>query len=141
MSNETRSVCNPPSTEAEISDRLVSGISAWRPDALEREVRSHGRARTDIVYYADGFVVAVEVKRGDWRRAIGQAMLNRLVADRSYIALWSTKISPTILDEARHRQIGVIAVDDDAVSIIEAAPPCRPDQRVRSRILTHVMGS
>lgn len=140
MSEQILSMSRIPSTEAEIAQHLVRSLRSWAPVAIECEVRSHGRARADVVVYADGLIAAIEVKKADWRRAIGQAMLNRIVADRSYIALWSSVISSHVIAEARQRGIGVIAVDETCASIVQDAAHCNPDAIVRSRVLSQLTG-
>ena len=68
--------------------------------------------------------LAVELKLRDWRRAVEQALLYQLCADRVFIALptrASTRVDPEVL---RGHGIGLIAVSDASrcLQIIPAPP-------------------
>ena len=92
----SNSTCNviecsaTPFTEAEIVSKVVRLVPLYFGigSVVATEVRSHGTARTDIAVICESELIAIEVKRLDWRRVVGQAFLNRLCADRSYVAVW-----------------------------------------------------
>jgi hypothetical protein len=98
------------------------------------EVRSHGRSRTDVVFLAGDEVIGVEVKMTDWRRAIFQALLNRYCVDRSYIALWTDRVTTNVLSEAIEWGVGVLAVSATSIEIVQAAPVNQPEPTIRNRI-------
>jgi hypothetical protein len=104
------------------------------------EIKSHGRARTDVLVLQDKEVLGVEVKVSDWKRALAQAVLNRYCFDRSYIALWSTAISDTVIAEAENHGVGVIAVAEDSVRIVSEAPRSYPLSSIREKIVTQAFG-
>jgi hypothetical protein len=134
MSSETAS-SRRPSTEADMVRLLVESMQRIAGTAsLLVEVRLHGRSRADIVAEMNGEVVAIEVKRTDWRRAVAQAVLNRYVVDRSYVAIWSSGVGPDVIDEARRRGIGVISLDDGGLEIVEGAPRAQPDAGLREAL-------
>jgi hypothetical protein len=102
------------------------------------EVRSHGTARADIAYLDGRDLVAVEAKLSDWRRAIAQAVLNRLCFDRSYIALWHGAITPEVIAEARRFGLGVLGVTAEDVTTVRHAPRARPGAHIRRATLSRV---
>jgi hypothetical protein len=132
--NDTRYAI--PLTELEIVETLLTHLRNDAGDIVwAREARSHGRSRADVVLLWDAEVVAIEVKRTDWKRAVLQAVLNRYCADRSFIALWVSRVSDDVLEEASRRGLGVISVAPDSVRVVQEAPIGRPDPRIRSRLL------
>lgn len=73
-------------------------------------------------------VTAIEVKVGNWQRALGQALRNRIFAHRSYIAL-----PETLADRVRRAPpvaqsgVGVIAIDRDRrAAIVKQAASGQP---------------
>lgn len=124
-----------PMTELQLVDLLLTNASHLGADIAGREVRSHGRARTDVVLLVGGEVVGIEVKKNDWRRAIAQAVLNRYCVDRSYIALWSDRIADPVVTEASAWGIGVISITREGVEIISRAPRAQPERELRETVL------
>lgn len=55
---------------------------------------------------------AVELKVRDWKKALSQAMVNHIVADRSYVALWHTSVPNALAKVSifEHYRVGIIAV-------------------------------
>lgn len=130
-----------PTSESEIVEWLVSDLSAFGESVAWRtEVRSHGRARTDVCVVAEDVLIGIEVKRTDWRRAISQAVLNRFCVDRSYVAFWNERVSDEAVSEAQRWGIGVLGVSRDTVQLREPASLGRPDPTVRARMLDEVAG-
>lgn len=87
--------------------------------------------RVDIVFFEEtkdlqgGFIVAVEAKIKDWRKAIRQSYRNRLFADRVYVALPSEYASSAITNiaEFRRASVGLIVLDRNEVAKIYHHPP------------------
>jgi hypothetical protein len=73
-------------------------------------------------------VIAIEVKIGNWQRALAQALRNRIFAHRSFIALPETvaarvRRAPAILQSG----VGVIAVDGErGATIVKQAASGQP---------------
>jgi len=125
-----------PKSEAEMVAALVSRLGDLGDvTAAAAEVRLHGRSRADICAIVGGELVAIEVKRFDWRRAIGQAALNRLCVDQSYIALWTGRVPRGAVVEAARHGIGVIGISVAALELVLPAGPATPDSIVRERLL------
>ena len=79
-------------------------------------------------------LVAVELKLRDWRRAVAQAGRYRLFAERSFVALPTSRVNTALQAEARRNRVGVLAVDDDgSVDVVVAAPMSGPLQPLRRR--------
>lgn len=120
---------------------LVNSIITWMEatfgdvDNYSREVPSHGHARADIVILMGDEVIAIEVKRENWKRAIAQAFLNRYCVDRSYVAIWHVHVSAQVLRETRKRGLGLLAIADDGVRIVRPAPKSRPKSILRRPIV------
>jgi hypothetical protein len=106
-----------------------------RRTRLAREVKSHGRFKTDVCLYADGSILAIEAKLFDWRRALGQARLNTYYADRSYIALWQAQITDGIVIEASRHGVGVIGVSRSRIEVVHSNAVSQPDPVLRTRVL------
>lgn len=72
-------------------------------------------------------VVAIEVKVSDWRKAISQAVRNKVLAHRSYIAL-PTTLARRVSEETilRTHGIGVIAISEDGVNIVRRSRQSLP---------------
>lgn len=132
-----------PVSEQEITDILVSCLRKTFGVTVRSkcEVSADGRARADIAVMVADKVLTIEVKRSDWKRAIGQAVLNRYCADHSYIALWESRINQHVLSEAEAWGIGVLAVDYQSVRIAKAAPAARPDNFLRDCLVREVEAS
>lgn len=125
-----------PQTETILVEHLMGNIySIFGPDSLvATEVRTHGRAFGDIVLVlGSGEVVVVEAKLRDWRRVVGQAFLNRCCADRSYLAMWHTRLEGPVVAEAEDYGIGIVSIGPQT-TILRQAPPCTPEQGLRSTV-------
>ena len=132
---------NIPETEAELVRTIALQVRQvfGRNAAFALEVPSHGRARTDVVIAVGDELLGIAAKLGQWRRAVGQAILNRYCVDRSYVAMWRLAIRPDVLEEARSYGVGVIAVDSRRIEVVLSADLSVPDSAVRSRIATALM--
>jgi hypothetical protein len=130
-----------PRTEEEMVAALVAHLTdLGEVTAMAAEVRLHGRSRADVCAVLGNELIAVEVKRTDWRRALGQAALNRLCVDRSYIALWAGHVPQTAVDEASRHGIGVIRISEAALEVVTPAARASPDPIVRDRLLQALEG-
>lgn len=130
-----------PKSEEEVSALVVDWLRGSKNAALLAcEIRSHGRARTDILMLWGGELSGVEVKLSDWRRALAQAVLNRYCVDRSYIAMWGSVISENVVREAHRHGVGVISVTDDEIVIVSDAPRTDPLSSLRGDILSRAFG-
>ncbi len=125
----------PQDTEADAVVWLISNIKAFAPGGrVATEVPSHGRARTDLVVVTPRQLIGVEVKLRDWRRALGQAILNRYCFDLSYVALLPSAIRTELLDTAREFRVGVLAVSADCVEVRLRAARNAPEPGIRGRL-------
>lgn len=118
-----------------ILDHLASQSDV---DALGVEVRSHGRASTDICVLQGGELIGIEAKLSDWKRAVAQAYLNRHCVDRSYIAVWSDVVSLALCNAAEQYQIGVLGVDLLSLDLVLAAPLSSPSVRLRCHMVDRI---
>jgi hypothetical protein len=123
-------------TEKELVERLVANAPYTPIQSLGLEVRSHGRARADVMLLANGELIAIEAKVKDWKRALGQAVLNKYCADRSYVALLDSRITPAVKTEARLHGIGLIAVGENMCRVVAKAPRNAPLESLRARVLS-----
>src|SRR5438046_2938020 len=72
-------------------------------------VRLGTRSPDVLLRHGDG-LLTIELKLDDWARAIGQAALNQLWVELSYIAIPLSSSSEKAVSEAKRHGIGVIAV-------------------------------
>ena len=143
MTAMTSATVSPmPATEAEIVNSLVANIGQFGSvTAVGLEVPSHGRSRADVAAVVDDELVLVEAKRTAWQRALAQAALNRLCSDRSYIALWSGRVTEAIKDEASRLGVGVLSVNETTLVIELEATPKLPRSIVRQKIIDRLQGA
>src|SRR5207249_2550505 len=122
-----------PTTEAAMVRILVEQLAVLfgEPTVICEEVRSHGRSSADVCALIDDSLVALEAKRTDWQRALGQAALNKHVVDRSYIALWAGRIPAAATIAAAEHGVGIVSVHPDGLSLVVPAQPAHPDTAVR----------
>ena len=84
--------------------------------------------RLDLGFIARDQLVVVELRVGDWRRAINQAFLNRWVAQASWVALWHDNATAAAYDAAVEAAVGILVVTrETAYPWLEPGPPARPD--------------
>lgn len=124
-----------PRSEAELVDVLRAHLVAMGSLSIAQEVRSHGRARTDLILWDGESLVGIEAKLRDWIGGVGQAALNRLCYDRSYLAMWDTAISDALIEEAERFGLGVLVVDHLGVSVLLGARQQTPIPKLRERVI------
>lgn len=119
----------------------------WPTRAIGLEVRSHGRARTDIcvrvrdLHEAIGndLLVGIEVKLTDWSRALRQAALNRYAVDASMIAMPVHRLNDTILRAAEDYGVGVLALSSRSVVVALPATASDPDASLYARMAAQLI--
>lgn len=94
--------------------------------AVSREV-SHYEKRIDLAAVKTDAqeLWAIEAKTKNWRRAIAQAIVNLSVADRSYVAIYSSNAHRVPTDLLTEHGVGLIAVGtswEDVQILREASP-------------------
>ncbi len=130
-----------PEHEAELVATLLERPPArWRGAYVATEVRTHGTAKADLIVMTPRRMVSIEVKRRAWQRAIGQAVLNRYVFDRSYIALWVTAVNDRVLANAGDWGVGVIAISAASSRIVQEGVLCQPHADLQARVRDRVVG-
>jgi hypothetical protein len=100
------------------------------------EVRWHQKRLDLAVLSGDERLMVVELKVGDWRRAVDQAFVNRWAADSSWVALWHEKVTGAAYEAAQEAGVGLLIVTKRTVY-----PALRPDMPVRPGEVTSVFDS
>lgn len=119
--------------ESEFIDGLESLFPRRRFSACF-EVRFFGRS-IDVVFQSpDGELIAVELKVHNWRRAIQQAMVHPLYADRTYIAVWHGVLHRIDQDLLNDLEIGLISLDGSAKEIKPAPRSSILNWRLKSQL-------
>jgi len=91
--------------------------------------------------FFEGQMIAIEVKLRDWRRVIIQAFLNRVFADRSYVAVPERMVTDALRAEVQRWQLGLLVLDDKAgVRIEHVAPALDPSKILRERVWRRIAG-
>ena len=127
-------------TEQAFVDALAAALARdSHVSAIGREVRSHGRCRTDIGLRYDlndqSIILGVEAKLTDWGRAIRQASLNRYAVHGSFIALPSDRVSGAMTAQARDHGIGILTLDSQRqVRVVAPAELGAPDPHLVVRL-------
>ncbi len=125
-----------PESEAELVDLLTEHANTlWSRPEVRLETASPGGGRADVSILSNGRIYSVEAKLEHWRRAIGQAVLNRYWSDRCYIALWHSKVNEQVTDEARRFGLGVIAVHPSGARKILGAQQCTPHRALKEKVV------
>ncbi len=75
----------------------------------------------DLVGHKKKKLIAIEVKVSNWKKALQQALACRLCAHESYIALSEKFVHRVQLDILKEYGIGLIAVKDNSIEIIQRA--------------------
>ena len=130
-------------SEAVLVDQLARRMRAqWPLRAVGFEVKSHGRARTDVCAAlrdlhdsSPDVLVGVEAKLASWQRALRQAVLNRFSVDLSMVALPAYKVTDSVIAACWDEGVGLLAVDQKWLHVVLAATPASPDAALRQKTL------
>lgn len=147
---ETPHTCVPPApvaarhlSEAVLVDHLARRMRVqWPLRAAGFEVKSHGRARTDVCVTvrdlhdsSPDVLVGVEAKLANWQRALRQAVLNRFSVDLSMIALPAYRVTDSVIESCWDQGVGVLAVDRKWLHVVAPATRANPDAALRQKTL------
>lgn len=130
-------------SEAVLVDHLARRMRAqWPLRAAGFEVKSHGRARTDVCVTvrdlhdsSPDVLVGIEAKLASWQRALRQAVLNRFSVDLSMIALPVYKVTEVVIEACWDQGVGVLAVDQKWLHVVVPATRANPDAALRQKTL------
>lgn len=133
-------------SEAVLVDHLARQMRAqWPLRAAGFEVKSHGRARTDVCVTvrdlhdsSPDVLVGVEAKLASWQRALRQAVLNRFSVDLSMIALPAYKVSNAVIEACWDQGVGLLAVDQKWLRVVVPATLASPDAALRQKALNQL---
>jgi hypothetical protein len=87
--------------------RIVALFGRRSGYRIVREVPNMGQS-VDIVAAYRNCLVAIEVKRSDWQRALNQCSAHRAVADFICIAIGTKTVSAALQKEATRLNYGII---------------------------------
>lgn len=122
-------------SEAVLVRRVLRNLSQLgRVSGWGVELNAHGRSHIDVCALIDGEVLGIEAKLSDWRKAVGQAALNRYAVERSYIALEPARVSPAVNEVAAQYGVGVLSVTSTSLVVHQEAQLFTPDPRLRERV-------
>lgn len=130
-------------SEAVLVHHLARRMRAqWPLRAAGFEVKSHGRARTDVCVTvrdlhdsSPDVLVGIEAKLASWQRALRQAVLNRFSVDLSMIALPAYRVTDAVIEACWNEGVGVLAVDPKWLHVVVPATLANPDAALRQRTL------
>ena len=97
----------PVRPEAEMIGRIVALFRRHGGYRISREVPNMGQSIDIVASYRD-CVVAIEVKRSNWQRALNQCRAHRSVADFICIAIGTHSIPARLHQEAERLSYGII---------------------------------
>jgi hypothetical protein len=110
---------------------------------ISREVPNMGQS-IDIVASYRHCVVAIEVKRSDWQRALSQCSAHRAVADFICIAIGTKTVPGKLQEEAERLKYGIIHCPPDQTDCVWAVRPrknprvWKPQREVLSRRIVEI---
>lgn len=131
---ECESVADFPSEESLVRaflDHLCNDRTPWSAQLPVTREFYYLRGRADVVALSDGGeVVAFEAKLAKWKVAMHQAYRNTCFAHRSYIVMPrdAARRAATRISEFKRRGVGICAVGEDNVEILEEAQRSDPIQ-------------
>ena len=107
----------------EPTSRFLREESYW----LQREETPFYEQRMDLLVYSPSrdLTIAVELKLERWKRAVEQALLYQLCADRVYIAMPETAAGRVDRSRLREHQIGLIEVRRSGCKVLLEAKASR----------------
>jgi len=114
---------------------LVSGATGWGKLEITREFDYSG-GRTDIIAVNDNdHVIAFEVKRFDWHKALLQAYKNTSFAHCSYVVLPEViaRRAQLRIGEFKRRSVGICYLQGSNIHVIHLAICQKPIQPWLSR--------
>ena len=128
MKRSDRKARRGPPSENEMIGRIVALFRRHSGYRISREVPNMGQS-VDIVASSRKCLVAIEVKRSNWRRALNQCTAHRAVADFICIAIGTKKVPSMLQEQAARLNYGIIHCPPDKHVCTWAARP-RKNQRV-----------
>jgi hypothetical protein len=84
-------------------------------------------------------LVSIELKMRDWARAIGQAALNQLWVEHSYIAIPTSSVTDKVVSQAGQHGIGVIIVSGRRAEVVCRAAPSHLLDAARLEVAERVL--
>lgn len=141
MTAPARAAASPATEAVLVADVVRLTRRQWPVRAVGREVRSHGRCRTDACFLirdeaaAVPLLLGVEAKLSDGARAVAQAAMNRYAVDLSCVAMPAGRISDAVLEQAQRHGVGVLAVSKNRLEVAVPAVRNAPDPVLRERVL------
>lgn len=97
------------------------------------------RKRIDVLLIPneEGPWISIELKVKDWKKALWQAAINTQLSDRSYIALWHTRVRSALERESLFRsyRVGIISVSEADAEIVLEPSVSTISTRVRQQQL------
>lgn len=127
-----------PGTELSLVKLLTAHLPADANWACECAVQ--GRARIDVCVLDEAGLTGIEAKLYDWRRGIGQAYLNRYSVDYSFLALPASQVGPRVAGEANRFGLGLLAVTQSRVSVVNEPELAVPSPTTRALLITRCSG-
>jgi hypothetical protein len=80
------------------------------------------RKRIDVLLVPneEGPWISIELKVENWKKALWQAAINTQLSDRSYVALWHTRVRSALERESLFRsyRVGIISVSEASAEIV-----------------------
>jgi hypothetical protein len=80
------------------------------------------RKRIDVLLVPneEGPWISIELKVKNWKKALWQAAINTQLSDRSYVALWHTRVRSALERESLFRsyRVGIISVSEAGAKIV-----------------------
>jgi hypothetical protein len=129
-----------PSKESQLCGP-VKGLFSTAEYHVKHEA-PFGLKRIDLFFWrrkGNSEIVAVELKLRNWRGAVWQAVHNRQVATRSYIALPAKSVGVVDTEILRSLGLGLISVDlNDARIIMQAKRSLFFNPRVAYAVLANI---
>lgn len=97
--------------------------------------------RIDLIGVRSGFndITAIELKVSKWKKALEQAITDRLCANRVYVALSSNYVHRVQKELFREWGIGILEVDGKAIVHQEAKVNLSPQISLRNSIKSYIL--
>jgi len=119
--------------ESSLTAPAMAWLTSRGAGSILGEVCNIGNCLADLVaWFADGDMVAVELKVSDWRRALAQAARNRWHVDYSWVGMAEEYVAPAArnLPAFEEAGVGLVAVGTESARVILEARRVAPADRL-----------
>jgi len=92
----------------------------------------------DILGVRDGYAFAIELKTKNFKRGLEQAERNRSFVDYSYLSVWESAVTESLLSQVKDTPVGLLAVGEN-VKCLSTPSRNNPSESAKSCAIQRVI--